>query len=562
VPLGREAQERFSAGISRLAPHANPSRSAWDIINGFLDEDGQIRGRGGISYLSSLFAASPLNWLWAGELTPGHRVVFANAADFGVIGVDGVTPVNLGGNGRPHPAQAALVGGILFIGRADAGGYLYGGSRKTAVYATGTVTVTPGSRTVTGVGTAWLANLDAGMLLLRANNQPYVIASVESDTSLTLVEPYGAYGEAGSTGTYGAYPLYDFTLYLALGEVFFETVAGRLVLGQGRVLRFSETVGPTTGQLRPMDIPALNKHEMPTDIRGVKTIRDRVLVFTETETRIVSGLAYDIVDPQGNPQHRNEVASDHVLWGAPGLARHGSVVIAPCLDDVWLMDGFSQPQRLSRSIGPLYRDYVEAGYLPGGATVYEGHYFLPILDSGGLPADLLVCSLERAVDTEVGLVHPWTRMDGLAADAAQYAAHHAETGEPRLYAAGNGRVLDATEMVSPDVTTQDATGTDPQLKLETRHYGLGRFNKNLCRLVRLRYSLESGTVEAQVDADGQGGYVALSGTGAASAVPVRKAWSVDRFMEFVRFYFTLAGPSAGAKISGVEAQWLESRNDS
>jgi hypothetical protein len=558
VPLGREAQERFSAGISRLAPHANSSRSAWDIINGFLDEDGQIRGRGGISYLSSLFAASPLNWLWAGELAVGHRVVFANGSDFGVIAADGVTPVNLGGDGLARPAQAALVGGILFIGGED--GYLYGGSRKTAVYSTGTVTVTPGSKTVTGAGTAWLANVDAGMLFVRSPAQPYVVASVEADGSLTLTEEYGIYGETGAAGlAYGAHPLHGFAFSPAPGDLFFETVAGRLVFGRGRLLRFSETVDPATGQLQPMDIPLLNKHEMPTDIRGVKTIRDRVLVFTETETRIVSGLAYDIVDPQGNPQHRNEVASDHVLWGAPGLARHGSVVIAPCLDDVWLMDGFSQPQRLSRSIGPLYRDYVEAGYLPGGATVYEGHYFLPILDSGGLPADLLVCSLERAVDTEVGLVHPWTRMDGLAADAAQYVGHQVGS-EPRLYAAGNGRVLDATEMVTPGATEQDATGVDPELKLETRHYGLGRFNKNLCRLVRLRY-VNAGTAAAQVDADGQGGYAALSGTGAASPVPVRKAWGVDRFMEYVRFFFTLAGPSAGSKISGVEVQWLESRND-
>jgi hypothetical protein len=115
-------------------------------------------------------------------------------------------------------------------------------------------------------------------------------------------------------------------------------------------------------------------------------------------------------------------------------------------------------------------------------------------------------------------------------------------------------------MVTPGATEQDATGVDPELKLETRHYGLGRFNKNLCRLVRLRY-VNAGTAAAEVDADGQGGYAALSGTGAASPVPVRKAWGVDRFMEYVRFFFTLAGPSAGSKISGVEVQWLESRND-
>jgi hypothetical protein len=75
---------------------------------------------------------------------------------------------------------------MLFID----GGTIYGGSRKAADYTTGTVTVTQGSKVVTGAGTAWLANVDAGMLLRLGATRIYVVSAVLGDTSLELFEAY------------------------------------------------------------------------------------------------------------------------------------------------------------------------------------------------------------------------------------------------------------------------------------------------------------------------------------------------------------------------------------
>jgi hypothetical protein len=61
-----------------------------------------------------------------------------------------------------------------------------------ADYATGTITVTRGGVTVTGVGTSWLAQLSPGMFLFANTDDPYTLAYigvvklVNSDTNLTL----------------------------------------------------------------------------------------------------------------------------------------------------------------------------------------------------------------------------------------------------------------------------------------------------------------------------------------------------------------------------------------
>jgi len=64
-------------------------------------------------------------------------------------------------------------------------------------YRDGDVTVTNGSATVTGSGTLWSTNLEAGDLFIRqGDNVTYTIASVDDDTTLQLTAPY-----AGVTGS-------------------------------------------------------------------------------------------------------------------------------------------------------------------------------------------------------------------------------------------------------------------------------------------------------------------------------------------------------------------------
>ncbi len=77
-------------------------------------------------------------------------------------------------------------------------------------YQQGLVTVTSGSATVTGSGTAWLGQIQPGHIFIRATmvngvrvDDPvaYFVASVTSNTQLTLTAPYG--GASGSGQKYG-----------------------------------------------------------------------------------------------------------------------------------------------------------------------------------------------------------------------------------------------------------------------------------------------------------------------------------------------------------------------
>ena len=66
-------------------------------------------------------------------------------------------------------------------------------------YREGTINLTKGNKTVAGTGTAWGVTTNGvlpGMILIGPDNKLYEIKSIESDTSLTLVEAYG-----GSTQT-------------------------------------------------------------------------------------------------------------------------------------------------------------------------------------------------------------------------------------------------------------------------------------------------------------------------------------------------------------------------
>ncbi|MGF3028105.1 hypothetical protein ACQVP2_35620 [Methylobacterium aquaticum] len=56
-------------------------------------------------------------------------------------------------------------------------------------YSVGTITLTNGSRTVTGTGTKFVANVLPGFLLIPVGGTAAVIAEVNSDTQLTLARP-------------------------------------------------------------------------------------------------------------------------------------------------------------------------------------------------------------------------------------------------------------------------------------------------------------------------------------------------------------------------------------
>lgn len=68
-------------------------------------------------------------------------------------------------------------------------------------YKTGTIALTNGSAAVTGTGTAWLANATAGEAILCPDGRFYEVASVNTDTSITLASAYTGSSLSGQAYT-------------------------------------------------------------------------------------------------------------------------------------------------------------------------------------------------------------------------------------------------------------------------------------------------------------------------------------------------------------------------
>lgn len=109
-----------------------------------------------------------------------------------------------------------------------------------ANYSTGTVTMTNGSLAVTGSGTSWLTTFSTnpGSVLLQnlwiqlpyptGDGNWYQISSIESNTALTLVQPYQGATASGMTYTIGQMPLLledfqDLLVYRPL-MIYFSTI--------------------------------------------------------------------------------------------------------------------------------------------------------------------------------------------------------------------------------------------------------------------------------------------------------------------------------------------------
>lgn len=493
-------QQDFAIGAVRsVARHLIPASGVYSIENGLLDDDGSIYRRGGSEYLSTVFGSGGLRWVWDGHLAAGQRTVFADASDFGVLAADGVTPVSLGGSGLSAPVRAVVVGGMLFI----PGGTIYGGSLLAADYSTGTLSVTNGSAVVTGAGTAFLANVDAGMLLrVAGTGRYYVVASVDNDSQVTLADAY-----EGSTAAGQAYAL------TRLGSAaspyrqadIYATVAERLVTVEGARVYFSGARSEL-GVLQTHVFAATDYHELPEGARGLgaEAIRDLLIVFATDGIWTVSNTSFDLTDAAGNVQQAMQSTSqDVVLWGPAGVAQYRGALVVPAVDGVYLVDGVSQPLSVSDSITPLLVEHVRAGRKPGGATVFKGHYFLPVLDSSNLVVDLLVCRLDRPVKTRGRTFFPWSWFTGHAGDVAALTARVSATDvrRPQLLGAGrsDGRVAKLTRVFDVEGRPSDADGVAHRWLVESRDFATGQGNVNTVRRARLRYELVEGSAGAVSD---------------------------------------------------------------
>lgn len=495
--LAQIQQQDFSAGMFRsVARHLIPPSGAYDLVNLLLDDDGSLYRRGGSQFLAApSFDASILRWIADMRLTAGERTIVASSSDFGVLDATDSAIVNLGGAGLPLPTGSAVLGGALFI----AGGVMYGGSRMAADYSTGTVAVTNGSTTVTGTGTRWATSADAGMIFTRTGGEAYVVRSVDSDTTLTLDRPFlgaTASGQAYTLTRLGT-PTVRAPVYAAGGD--------RLITCNGSEIRPSKGRDPATGGLQYNTFDPTDVMTLPdgVEILGAAMVRDLLLVFATEGVWAVTNIAMELTDDYGNVQRRlDKVSGDVVLWGQSGIASWGNGLVVPTVDGVALMDGISPPTPIGRPITPMIAEYVRLGYQPGGAFVYRNHYFLPVLDASANVIDLLVCRLDRGVNTRIGVVFPWTRLAGHGGTVTALARRAGGAGSarsPRLLAAGDaGRVVELTRLFTPDADVKlDADGTIHLPVLDTLDYetGGGAGNRNTVRRLRVRYELRDADTD-------------------------------------------------------------------
>lgn len=489
----RTAQDDFSDGMVRdVAPSLISDTGCYDLVDALLDEDGNPYRRGGTEYLSKEgFGTSGLTWITDVYLNPGRRTVFANNADFGVLAADDQSIVNIGGAGLALPVQSAVLEDLLFIG----GGFIYGGSRKAAAYSTGTISVTKGSKIVTGTGTAWEANLDAGMLFQRPGERAYVIDSVTSNTGIALRDSYQ--GETASGKTYTATPLLTIGADPYEAASFYTVCQNRIVLVNGDKILFSEKDNPHSFTNR---FSTTNEHSLPEGVQGtgIATSGQTCIIFTTAGIWALDGLALDIVDANGNPQHRlQRISPEVVLAGAAGLAGSEQRLVVPATDGIYLMDGVSSPVPISRPINLVYRDRIEDGYHLGKAAVYRGHYFLPILDSSANVRDLFVCRLDRPTRTRRQAGFPWTRLTGDGGEVTAFAVRSTTNpNQPTLLGAqarGPSRIVNCSTYFDPDSEHEvDADGSTHDFDLISRDLATGNGIANAIRDLWLRYELVDG----------------------------------------------------------------------
>lgn len=567
--LVSQPQNDFSAGAFPQNENV-PLNGAEDIINGLIDDDGSILRRAGTTYKTTTDTTGDIIGLWDGALQPGHRTLFESATTaYQLSPTDDATPQQLAGSLVFAPGRWTVVNRMAIRAQAppNQGTLLVAGGVApfTAVNA-GTATFTPGSNSVTGAGVDWIAaGVQPGSLIIATGTglgRAGIVHNVPSSTQIVLTDPWQY--SAQTAGAYSIQAAYTFAFPAAdavVAEqpypVYVAQMFDRLMVANGNRISFSDFIIDTGGGGASVPAPlnfGANKsyHLLPDGVivTGLEALGDTLLIFTTAGAWGLTGLAFDITDPLGNPQHRLAALSrDLVLWGDAGLASWEGALVVPGLRDVYLFTPSSQTP-FTGGAGRLYRGYVKAGYQPGKAIVHRGHYLLPVLNSSNQWVDLLVWRLDAPG-------RPFTRWAGHGGSAK---AFHVRTGattrQPALFGGVGTRLEDFTGCFDPGQAKQDADSSTHELEVTTRTLQVAAVPTQW-RKIRVRYELDDAatdnpTVTLEV-ATGRPGnsFTALSGTGVEGEQSV--VWLLSKRALLIRFRIRSQGPSAVEKIRSVDA---------
>jgi hypothetical protein len=564
VALEKLTQSSWAAGMVEAGAHEFvPPTGAFDLKNLLIGDDGLPYKRGGTAYKSNAsFGSTGLRNIMDVALAGGHRTCFYNADDFGMLDpADDVTPLTVkAGLGASFPNQWALLNDLLLFeydNYPNVKVAAFGGSKKTSNYSTGTVTLTQGSFTVTGSGTSWLANADAGMIFRRdpgaGTTRLVGVQSVESNTSLTLSTPWS--GDNYSGVAYTLYPIYTALPVWTLGPAGMTTISNRYVFGYGTSLYYSDID-------QPLGVPKTNRHDFPSTLLGLASLRDELLVFTTGGVWVISGMANDLTDPAGNPLRRQERVNDSmVLWRRNALARWRESLIVCALDGVWVMDSVSTPHKISAAINDLYSSYINGGYWPGTPGVFNDHLFLPILDGSAQVVDCLVC---RLVESRAGGPFAWTRFNGAGMNVGAFTERRSTQfgGLPLLLGAGRAstsRVIDCRYLFPSGTYKNDHDGSFPTAEIQTADFPTGNLVPNTVRKVRFRHA----TIDAASDnpywtldyqADGSGSWTAVSGSAFEDDGTNPHTWLISpaKKARFIRYRLQLGNQAATSTLKSIE----------
>lgn len=365
-------------------------------------------------------------------------------------------------------------------------------------------------------------------------------------------------------------------------QQFLATAANRVLTSAGGRINVS-SVPKAEGEA--YSFPSTNYFSLPEGvaITGMVGWRTSCVVFTTMGIWMLGGLNLEQVDESGNVQwSQDRYSADAVLWGQPGVAAWKGGLVIPCKDDVWLMElGVSSEKSTPfRSIsGPIqnvYRAYVAAGYTPGAATVFNGHYFLPILN-GEAVVDLLVCRLE-GLNNEGKAEPAWTHLKGYGARIAALVPTVSDVEGPLIGAtAGLSRLLRLAYFAPSPAAATDADSSSVAFEVTTRSIPTGNLVPNTVLKARLSYRLvaNAGTEfellfgESPYGSEwgnfnwGEGVWTAATGefVSLGEAIPpagpdpqglTPKTWRVTRKVRYARVKMVLNGPASEASIRALE----------
>jgi hypothetical protein len=423
-------QEDFSGGIS--GGRRAPPNTVYDAVNALISDEGQLYRRGGDVYYSSADTTPAFVNVGAYFMPAVRATRVFGWNDFTASPLSlTLAPVFLGLGAAPDRRPVQIGNFLVWPNDTSASYALYGGTLSTASYSAGTATFTAGSKTVTGAGTAWVANVTArhDHRAREPRVRQGVVTNVGNDTTLTLMDPWPT-----TTFTAAAYnaSIVSSTSFATIDRGVGTHVAAagsgapRLVFMTSNRAYLSDVNDPTTLSANVnqfLEFPAGSL------ILGGEGYGDSCFIFTDSGVWRADNLSLDAVDDFGNVQWQQDprINGALILWGDARdrvLAARDARLPAPTTYYL-IAAGRSTTDSLTGGPLPTGRRHPASSTAPTSRPATSPapprSWNAPLRPadrtrSAGTPAspiDALVCRLDRGA--------AWTRWAGHAKPAPAYA---------------------------------------------------------------------------------------------------------------------------------------------